>query len=410
MSEKNISNLFIFFKCIFSYNLYIFGLFFIGNINIVINENALEVNAPYPVCLQLQNQKIIVANQEGIFFCTENLDIEKGFHYVQSDFSTLVNKVYLIELENDGYGVCLINLTFYFIAPGGSIEITETLPNESNDYSFLNLISYKKEGGSFYFIASLIDKDVSIMHHYYYKVDQEGFILEYNTTYIPYYTEYPNIKLNYKYFTCQIMFYKNTNKNLLTCCFGTANTDLIVIQSFDIENQLNKLEEHYAKIENEYLNMITSAVCDDKENLLVCYSAKNFSVYCFKYNINSNEITNNRLYVSECLPKYTTYKSYYFSESKEFTFICQYNDGFALTKFNQNLVLLKSETFIFNTYSEYSSLSLIYNKNEGGYYEMITDPKSDTGEKITKKFSLKYLQPQNQVPWVFTKYLEIMLA
>jgi hypothetical protein len=159
-------------------------------------------------------------------------------------------------LENDGYAVCLIKLIFYFINPGGAVPTTGRLPEESSGYSFLNLISYKKEGGYFYFIASLIDND-SIIHHYYYKADQQGIILEYNKTYTPHYSEYPNIKLNYKFFTCQIM-YKDTNKNLLTCCFGTIDSNLIVIQSFDIEDQLNEINENYTKIENEYLSMITS--------------------------------------------------------------------------------------------------------------------------------------------------------
>ena len=412
MSAKINSISFFLSKYIFSYNLYIFFLFFIGNINIVINENALEVNAPYPVCLQLQNQKLVLANQKGIYFCTENLEIQNQFHYSLYDFSTLVDKVYIIELENDGYAVCLIDLIFYFISPGGAIEITGRLPNEGSDYSFLNLISYKKEGGTFYFIASLIDKDVSIIHHYYYKVDQQGFRIEYNKTYTPHYTEYPNIKLNYKYFTCQIMFHQNTNKNLLTCCFGTAHNDLIVIQSFDIENQFNELGEIYARIENEYLNMITSSICDDKTNLLVCYSIRNLSVYCFQYNIDSNEIANNKLYVSECSPKYTMYKSYYFKETKEFVFICQNNEEFILTKFSQSLDFLSSETFKLNNYSEFSSLSLIYNKNEGGFYEMISDPKSGSSAKMTKKFSLKNLQPQNQIipPWIYTKFHEIMIT
>ena len=410
MSEKIISILFFLSKNIFSYHLYIFFLFFIGNINIVINENANEVNAPYPVCLQFKDHKLLLANQDGLFFCTENLEVQNSYHYSFQSFSTLVDKVYIIELENDGYAVCLIKLIFYFINPGGAVPTTGRLPEESSGYSFLNLISYKKEGGYFYFIASLIDND-SIIHHYYYKADQQGIILEYNKTYTPHYSEYPNIKLNYKFFTCQIM-YKDTNKNLLTCCFGTIDSNLIVIQSFDIEDQLNEINENYTKIENEYLSMITSVADEDKKNLLVCYSTRNFSTYCFQYNIDSNEITNNKLYVNKCLSKYTTYKSYYFKDKKEFIFICQNDEIFTLIRFNQNFGFLNSQNLGFTNYYDFSSLSLIYNSNDGGYYEMITDPRNSTIEKMTKKFSLKHLENQNNivVPWIYTSSHKIIIT
>ena len=411
MSEKIISILFFLSKYIFSYNLYIFCLFFLGNINTVINENAKEVNAPYPVCLQFKDHKLLLANQDGIFFCTENLEVQQTFHYTFPDFSNLVDKVYFIELENDGYAVCLVDNIFYIITPGGSVPATGSLPSESSEYSFLNLVSYKKDNGYFYFIASLIDKNVSIMRHYYFKVDQLGFTLEYNKTYTPYYSEYPNIKLNYKFFTCQIMN-KNTNKKLLTCCFGTRDSNLLVIQSFDIEDKLNEINECYTKIENEFLNMITSVADDDKKNLLVCYSIRDFSTYCFQYNIDSNQITNNKLYVNKCVSGYTTYKSYYFKDKKEFIFICKNDDEFTLVKFDQNFSFLNSQTFGLDNYFEFSSLSLIYNSNDGGYYEMISDPKSDSGEKITKKFSLKNILTQNQVaaPWVYTKSHSIVIT
>lgn len=92
-----------------------------------------------------------MANQDGLFFCTENLEVQNSYHYSFQSFSTLVDKVYIIELENDGYAVCLIKLIFYFINPGGAVPTTGRLPEESSGYSFLNLISYKKEGG--YFIS-----------------------------------------------------------------------------------------------------------------------------------------------------------------------------------------------------------------------------------------------------------------
>ena len=422
MSEKIISILFFLSKCIFSNNLFIFLLFFIGNINTVLNEDANGLNAPYPVCLQLKNKKLLLVNQAGIYFCDENFGVQLSNTYSYDDFSSLLDKVYLVELENDGYSIILIDQIFYFITPGGDYEVTGRLPT---DYSFLNLVSYKKDGGDFYFIVSLID-NISVLkiHHYYYKVNQGGFTNSYNIAYTPNYSEYPNIKINYKYFTCQIMYYEDTQKNLLTCCFGTKDSDLIVIQSFDIEDNLKELSEHYAKIENEYLNMITSVTSDDKKNLLVCYSTRDDSTYCFQYNIDTNEITNNKLYVDQCLPKYTAFKTYYFKDSNEFVFICQFNEKFTITKFSQRLDFLYSEAFGFDKYYEFSSISLIYNTNDGGYYEMITDPRNPTSEKMTQKFSLKTLLSQNNpnsinnlnntntennAPWVITKSESVMI-
>ena len=401
MSEKIISNLFFLSKYIFSYNIYIFCLLFIGKINIVLND----IKSPYSVSFQLKNKKILLANQNGIYFCNENLEYQNYYPYTIQDFSSILDKVYFIELENDGYSICLISKLFYFITPSGDVPKTQNLPIT---YSFLSLNSYKKDGSEYYFIASLIDSDVSKIYHYYYSVNQDGFEIEKQKVYTPNYSEYPNIKLNYKSFTCQIMYYKKSNKNLLTCCYGTTDSDLIIIQSFDIEDDLKELSKQYAKIENEYLSMITSTVGEDKANLLVCYSVRNLSVYCFQYNIDSNEVTNNKLYVNECLSQYTTYKSYYFKDTKEFVFICKNNDQFNLIKFNQSLDFLDSDKFGFNNCSDYSSLSLVYNTNEGGYYEMITDPKNGTSEKTTAKFPLKNLHPQ--APYIYTKSFQIMIT
>ena len=422
MSKEKVSNLFFPNRYIYVFHLYIFFFIFIENINKALNEDINGVKAPFPNCIQLSNNKLLLANQAGIFVCNKDLQIENSYLYLFPYNSNLLDNIYLIQLEEDGYGISLINDTFYFIFPNGNIEKKGSLPQENRDYSFLNLVSYKKDNdGNFYFIASFIEEDFSKMHHYYYKIKENDFslILKYN--YRPHYNDYPNIKLNYKYFTCQIMYLKKMKKDLLTCCFGTRENNLIIIQSFDIENSLIEFEDYYSKIEIDSLKMITSAKCYDKENLLVCYSSDNLSVYCFHYNIDSNRIINKKLYIEKCLPRYSMYKSYYFKENMEFIFICQYNERFSLLKFDEKLELLNSENFKFNGYYEYNSLSLIYNKNEGGY-EMVTDAISYNSEKSTKKFNLKKeikknkkglsRQLQNQISnyWINSESNEIIFT
>ena len=56
---------------------------------------------------------------------------------------------------------------------------------------------------------------------------------------------YPGIKINNKHFTCQIMNSEEKG-DALTCCFQSNDNDLIIVQSFDINNNnLKEIEEYY---------------------------------------------------------------------------------------------------------------------------------------------------------------------
>ena len=121
MSKETISHFIFLYRIIFAFHFYIYFLVFIDNINEVLNEDINGVNAPFPVCIQLKNNKLLLVNQVGIFLCDEDLNVENSFYHSLSNYSSLIEKVYLIEFENDGYAICLINNIFYFINPDGGI-------------------------------------------------------------------------------------------------------------------------------------------------------------------------------------------------------------------------------------------------------------------------------------------------
>ena len=72
--------------------------------------------------------------------------------------------------------------------------------------------------------------------------------------------------------------------DVLTCCYFAYDNKLIVVQSFDIKDGIQEIEEYYSKFPIDNLNIITSTISPDRENMLVCYSPGNKYSYCFTYN------------------------------------------------------------------------------------------------------------------------------
>ena len=102
------------------------------------------------------------------------------------------------------------------------------------DFSNLsyNLITYKKEENYYYYIITYIYKlNICIL---YYKVAENGRNeLISNNTFTPFYLDYPAIKIDSMYLSCEIM--DSCDKgDVLTCVFTTTEGNFIVIQSFQI--------------------------------------------------------------------------------------------------------------------------------------------------------------------------------
>ena len=405
-------------KNIYFNKIFFILVLFLLNLTTITGADSSGINAPYPVTLQLRNNNLFIANSDGMYFCDQNLVVDKSHEYqnkIISNFEDIINKILIAQFD-EGNIICLVEDVFYFFQENGTFIIMGEFPNVITQSSYLNLLAYKKDINDYYhFIITFMDSSNKILNLYHYQVNTNEYSIVSNFTYIPFYFDYPTIQINSKFYTCQIMD-SDEKGYVLTCCFQTFDGNLIVIQSFDIENNLAEIEEYYAKTPITSLNMITSVISEDKKNILVFFSPDNYYAYSFTYNYDLNEISNYKILVQTCTEKYSKYKVNYFKEKQEYMFICEYDNKFTVIKLDKDFKLLNPDeittlNFEIPDHYVFNSLSLIYDTNEGKY-AIISDPKNSTFQSyfttkfyITTNFSQNF-PSQNTRPTDFVENIQ----
>ena len=293
-------------KNLYFNKIFIILVLFLSNLTTITGADNSGIHAPYPVTLQLKNNNLFIANSEGMYFCDQNLVVDKSHGYqnkIISNFEDIINKILIAQFD-EGNIICLVEDVFYFFEENGNFIKMGEFPNAITQSNYLNLLPYKKDiDDNYHFIITFMDSSFKILYLYHYQVNTNAYNIVSNFTYIPFYFDYPTIQINSKIYTCQIM--DSYEKGyVLTCCFQTFDGNLIVIQSFDIENNLTEIEEYYSKTPITSLNMITSVISEDKKNILVFFSADNYYAYSFTYNYDSNEISNYKIPAEKCNEKY----------------------------------------------------------------------------------------------------------
>ena len=380
-----------------NYKLYIYFLLLISKMYLICSEDITGINAPYPICLQLSNNNLFIANKVGMHICDKNLENSRYHPYYNKTiniFENIINKILIVQFDDndDKNIICVIDDVFYFFKENDDFILMGYLPVEITQSTYYNLLAYKKNLSYYHFIISFIDDQYKYIYIYHYKINEHEYSIVSNYTYSPFYFDYPMIKINNKLFTCQIIN-SDTKGNVLTCCFQTYLNNLIVINSFDIEKNLTEIEEYYSKIPIDNINMIDSTISIDKKNIIVCYSLNNFYGYYFIYNFDKNEILINNPVVEKCISKYTTFKVSYFKEKEEYIFICDNdnNGKFTIIRIDKNFNLINLDEITASNFNItgiyfYNSLSLMYDKNENKYAIILDHKNSTLDSLITKKY------------------------
>ena len=378
-------------KWLFISKLYISIIFLISKFYLIECVENNEVNAPYANCLQLDNNNLFIANSAGMFYCKQNLEVIKSHNYYDKnrtleEFEKIRNKIVIAQFKEDGIIICIDNNIFYFFDEEVELKILGCLPEEIKRIQELNLVTYKKEENDYYFIIAFMDTEYKKIFFYNYKVNgnTKNYTIVSNNEYSSFYIDYPEIKIQNQHFTCQIIYSRKNKKNVLTCCFSTYNSELLVVQSFDIENNLTEIEEYYSKFPIKNLGLITSTISEDKQKMFVCYSPSNKYGYCFNYDFDNNIILNNKPYIFNCYEKYTSFKVLYIKTKQEYFFICQneIQDYLTIIKFDNNFQKINPDdisekNFFISNHWGFDCLSLIYDENINNY-ALITNIKNNS--------------------------------
>ena len=379
---------------LFNSKLCIILIFFISKFQLIFNEDISTVNAPYPVALQLKDKNIFISNQAGMFFCNENLELLKGHEYYNktiNDFQSIKDKISIGQFEEGNNIICIIEDVFYFFEENGNLIIMGQLPNEIKTTEYLEVLPYKNENNSFHFIVTFMDGSYKHIFMYHYKIYENKYYFISNNIYSPFYFYYPNIEINSKYYTCQII-YSEKKGNVLICCFQTFESDLIVFQSFEIENNLSEIEEYYNKTPIDSLNFLTSTVSEDKKTILIFYSPENTLGYFLTYNFDTNLISNISPLIEKCSNSYSLSEVKYFKETKEYVLICEFQNKFTVIRLGEDFNLknpdeITTYNFEVSGYYLFNSLSLIFDTTKENY-AIIAGAQNYTTPTMTKKFIL----------------------
>ena len=404
MSVKKIYSINFMNKQLFIYKFVILLFFLITKFTFILSEGNSGINAPYPNVFQLHNNNLFLSNIEGMFFCDQNLQPSKFHHYYNKtiyEFKDVKDKILIAQFEEVYNIICLVQDVFYFFKENGDFILMGELPNTINQSPTINLLTYKKdEDNNFHFIIAFIDDGINNLFFYHYMINDNSYRIISNYIYSPFYFDYPNIHLNNKYFACQIL--ESLEKgNILTCCFNTFSTNLIVLQSFEIDNNFTEIEEYYAKTPIDNINIMTSTRTVDKKYILVCYASKYHFGYCFNYNFDSNQIQNNKALIEACSDQINKFKVSYYKEKKEYIFICENEGKYTIIFFDKDLNLLNPNEITTSNYElpypfySPNSVSVIYDTNEEKY-EIIADPLNITYlYSVTRKFIITTNFSQN---------------
>ena len=352
------------------------------------------ISFAYPVLLQIDDDHAFLANEGGMHFFDSNLNNVISHEYQNNnihDFKAIVDKIKVAKLDEEYGGdiFCLIVNQIYVFSKNGNLTAIINFNDQLLGSNYVDIIPYKKENNILYFIISYIEP-VSTSKKLIlklYKFQENQCILLGNNSYKPFYLDYTGIFINNDIFTCQIIISEKLGKKILTCCYQASSNSLIIVQSFDIENNVTEIEEYYSKIPNDNLNLITSTISEDKKNMLVCYSPSNYYGYCFTYNFDANIITNNSPYIEKCLNQHATFKLSYFSNTREYVLICLSSDDntFTIVKFDSDFERINPDEISINNFElpgkhGITSLSLMYYSN-AQKYAIIMDSMED-GEDI----------------------------
>ena len=367
----------------------------------------LSFDSIYPNSITLNNGNILIVAEKGIYLFdqyTNNINIIMNF-----------TQELFISIEEDGTKTTFLQIPE---EEGGNILILakNILYIFSPDVIFLTSFNIQEETKVDYYCLSFfrIDENNNIFYTFGYSDKSKKFHLSYyqlnigkNINELKYNKTYESIDSlgNKQSFflagiTCERMDHIELGKLLV--CFH-ENRDIVKeigISIFDPEKEFelkSSISKVFITIEKQ-LFFIKSSVSKNNKKAFVCYLQNSgLGAFCFFYNIDSNTYTVPIEYSNSCKTNSMSMKTYYFSETNKFMFICgNTNINFKFIIFNSedNEIFMETEEKIIpKCYGFYSPSISFLSKNLS--YLIILDANCDNGGKRTRIFSIKFIDNIN---------------
>ena len=368
---------------IFFINFFIITIFFVE-----LNFYPIKIlDSKYPVSLTLNNGNILLVTQDKIIFydsllenIINNYTLEEYLiaNNEEDTYKTIISQY---SKEYNNYILLLINNYLFILDEEGQLYIKKNMTSPLNEYNYYHLTPYKKIENELYYIISGINKYNSQIDLFYYKINinTSNNNLKLNKSFIPKTPSEENfLTLSYN-IECQIMksFEKN---NILTCFYGGSVPSYILINSFDLENNLQDLDSYSnMTVISKNINYIKIKCDEDKSTALIGFINSNSDGYIFIYDINSNKVSSIKKLASQIALNIASINLEYFELTKQYVLSFRSTlSTFTIILFDINFNIIKNEENEKNDFSFDNNYffsfrdSIIYLNNEN-CYAFLTD-------------------------------------
>ena len=364
------------------YKFYLLVSFLVNKTQEQYNE-ILLFESSYPNSLTLNNGKILIVAQKGIYIYNQlyyNITVIKEFPpdlYISNE--TIATKTTFLQLpeKDGGYIIIFANDILYGLPPDANSITTFGKTNETNaNYYSLSFFKIDENNNIFYtFGYSDLSKKFRLS---YYKLNIDS-----NLNELIYSKEHESInslgKLETNFhsgISCERMNHISLGKLLVCFHDHRINSGEISISIVNPENNfetISSIPSKYIMIPS-YSIVIKSVISNNYKKSFVCYLLNGgYGAYCFFYYIDDNTYTEPIEYSTYCKPNSISIKAYFFSQTNKFLFTCGASVEFIFFFFNEedNKLFLSTEKKNLENCYYYNSLSISFSSHDLKYLLII---------------------------------------
>ena len=372
---------------------FIFLLFFTLFIK-QLSQEILEIeNSQFPMTLTLSNGNILFVSNVSITFYNSyfnssiksyNLKEEEIFQNKEES-----SKIIIRQYPNN-YIIIWIKGKFKIFSQEGELQLEKNLSNLYNSLSQFDLIPIKIVDTDLYYIIAYTNRNNFTINIRYYSINiNSQNLIEINNKVFnlkdfikndDYVSQITNIE-------CELMS-NETYNNQLICFYGSQYPSKIHSTSFDIDNDLSPINNFYY-YSSSNLNYIKSICQENKLQTLICFFQLSAQVYCSIYDLEKNNITEPKKYISFIGSDYIDLGLYYFKIVEQYIVFSRGNDSrFHLFFFNKNFEEIFTEELEIEFGGNYylsNRGSIIYLQQNEKYF-VLSDSQSNDYKSCIRLF------------------------
>ena len=337
-------------------------------------------NSMLPITLTLSNDNILLITNISIIFYNSYFNSTIKFFYLNEEEKAKTKEetfnTFICEYPGN-YVLILVKDQLKIYTPNGDMIGRKDLTQEHMNFPLYNLSPIKVESNYLYYIIEYTNDTDYSLRFFYYKIQKDGndFMKIVNKEYklINFLGDNENA-LTISNIICELME-NNIGEEILACFYGREYPVKLHMTSFDINNNLTQINNIYIG-NSEFIKFVKVKCNENKNQALICYSSFGDTPgYCSIYDLNSNTLSEPKVYISKVGSSFTNLELYYFKNQEQYILLSKDNSNtlhiaiFDINFINNGEVIYNFGSGYFLSYRE----SIIY-LPQYKKYSILSDP------------------------------------